>query len=73
MGRDSQPLHEPVVAWFRSLGDPLRNSKTAAQWIAALPSADAMAIQKDALELVSRYPGARRVAVIIGRLWQVRW
>jgi hypothetical protein len=61
MGRDSQPLHEPVVAWFRSLGDPLRNTKTAAQWIAALPAADAMAIQKEALELVSGFPGSRRV------------
>ena len=62
MARDSQPMHEPVVAWFRSFGDPLRNTKAAAQWIAALPTTDAMAIQKEALELVTRFPGARRVA-----------
>jgi hypothetical protein len=62
MARDSQPLHEPVVAWFRSFGDPLRNSKAAAQWIAGLPTTDAMAIQKEALELVSAFPGSRRVA-----------
>jgi len=62
MARDSQSLHEPVVAWLRSLGDPLRNTKAAAQWIAALPTTDAMAIQKEALELVSGFPGSRRVA-----------
>jgi hypothetical protein len=62
MARDSQPMHEPVVAWFRSFGDPLRNTKAAAQWIAALPTTDAMAIQKEALELVTKFPGARRVA-----------
>jgi hypothetical protein len=62
MARDSQPMHEPVVAWFRSFGDPLRNTKSAAQWIATLPTTDAMAIQKEALELVSKFPGARRVA-----------
>ena len=62
MAHDSQPLHEPVVAWLRSFGDPLRNTKAAAQWIATLPSTDAMAIQKEALDLVSRFPGSRRVA-----------
>ncbi len=62
MARDSQPMHEPVVAWLRSFGDPLRNTKAAAQWIAALPTTDAMAIQKEALELVTKFPGARRVA-----------
>ncbi|HVN34517.1 MAG TPA: hypothetical protein VMU96_04570 [Casimicrobiaceae bacterium] len=55
-------MHEPVVAWLRSFGDPLRNTKAAAQWIATLPSTDAMAIQKEALDLVSRFPGSRRVA-----------
>jgi hypothetical protein len=55
-------LHEPVVTWFRSFGDPLRNTKSAAQWIASLPTTDAMAIQKEALELVAKFPGARRVA-----------
>jgi hypothetical protein len=62
MARDSQPMHEPVVAWLRSFGDPLRNTKSAAQWIASLPTTDAMAIQKEALELVSKFPGSRRVA-----------
>jgi hypothetical protein len=56
MARDSQPMHEPVVAWLRSFGDPLRNTKSAAQWIASLPTTDAMAIQKEALELVSSFP-----------------
>ena len=62
MARDSQPMHEPVVAWLRSFGDPLRNTKAAAQWIASLPTTDAMAIQKEALELVSGFPGSRRLA-----------
>ncbi|MEO8303426.1 MAG: hypothetical protein ABI724_04860 [Betaproteobacteria bacterium] len=55
-------MHEPVVAWFRSFGDPLRNAKSAAHWIASLPTTDAMEIQKEALELVAKFPGARRVA-----------
>jgi hypothetical protein len=62
MAHDSQPMHEPVVAWLRSFGDPLRNTKSAAQWIASLPTTDAMAIQKEALELVSKFPGNRRMA-----------
>ena len=61
-GRASRPMHEPVVRWFRSFGDPLRNAKSAAHWIAALPTTDAMEIQKEALELVAKFPGARRVA-----------
>jgi hypothetical protein len=59
---EKAPLHEPVVAWLRSFGDPFRNTKAAAQWIASLPATDAMAIQKEALELVARFPGSHGVA-----------
>ncbi len=55
-------MHEPVLTFFRSFNDPFRNSKAASQWIAALPTTDAMDIQKEALELVSKFPGARQVA-----------
>jgi hypothetical protein len=54
--------HEPVRNFFRSFGDPFRNSKAASHWIAALSTTDAMDIQREALELVSKFPGARRVA-----------
>jgi hypothetical protein len=60
--RDQASIREPVVNWLRSFGDPLRHAKSAGQWIAALPATDAMAIQKEALELVSKFPGARRIA-----------
>ena len=42
-----------------SLNDPLRNVDNAARWIAALPAGDVLAIQKEALELVAGFPGAR--------------
>jgi hypothetical protein len=53
---------EPALNWIRSLKDPFRNANAAAQWIAALPTTDALALQKEALELVAKFPGARRVA-----------
>lgn len=50
---------DPVVKWFRSRNDPLRNPTTTARWIEALPTNDALAIQKKALELVAEFPGTR--------------
>ncbi|MDQ6619565.1 MAG: hypothetical protein M3Z31_07695 [Pseudomonadota bacterium] len=50
----------PILDWFQSLNDPLRSAKGAAQWLSALPSGDSLAIQRDALDLVSQYPGKRR-------------
>jgi hypothetical protein len=52
---------EPALTWIRSLKDPFRNPNAAAQWIAGLPTTDAMALQKEALELVASFPGSRRV------------
>ncbi len=52
---------EPVLTWLRSFNDPLRSPGAVAQWIGALPTADALAIQKEALELVATFPGARTV------------
>ncbi len=52
---------EPALTWIRSLKDPFRNPNAAAQWIAGLPATDAMALQKEALELVANFPGSRRV------------
>jgi len=51
---------EPVFNWLRSLNDPLRNATHASRWIGLLPTGDSAAIQKQALELVSEFPGARR-------------
>jgi hypothetical protein len=51
---------EPIVLWVRALNDPLRTAALADRWIAALPSGDALAVQKEVLELVSGFPGARK-------------
>src|SRR5512141_1620580 len=40
---------------LRSISDPLRTPGAAANWIASLPAADAQAVQKKALNLVSRF------------------
>ena len=40
---------------LRSISDPLRSPGAAANWIASLPAADAQAVQKKALNLVSRF------------------
>jgi hypothetical protein len=61
-GSVAQLVHEPVATWLRSFKDPFRNVKTANQWIAELPANDAMAIQKEALEIVGNFPSAHRVA-----------
>ena len=50
----------PVYNWVRTLNDPFRNAHTAARWIASLPATDALSIQKEALDLVAEFPGARR-------------
>jgi hypothetical protein len=50
----------PVLDWVRTLNDPLRSAKTASRWIAALPGGDPLSIQKEALELIAEFPGARR-------------
>jgi hypothetical protein len=49
-----------VVTWVRSLADPLRSAHQAARWVAALPSSDPLAIQKEVLELVAGFPGNRK-------------
>jgi hypothetical protein len=46
--------------WLKSLNDPLRNANLASRWIAQLPTGDPAAIQKQALELIAEFPGARR-------------
>jgi hypothetical protein len=51
---------EPIFNWFKSLNDPLRNANLASRWIAQLPTGDPAAIQKQALEVVAEFPGARR-------------
>jgi hypothetical protein len=51
---------EPILNWFRSLNDPLRGAGTATRWIGALPPGDAIALQKEVLDLVAEFPGARK-------------
>ena len=58
--RPAGVMIETVFTWVKSLADPLRNPAHADRWIAQLPTGDAMAIQKDALELVAKFPGARK-------------
>lgn len=50
---------EPIVHWVRSLNDPLRSAGQASRWIATLPASDALAIQKEALEVIAGFPGHR--------------
>src|SRR5437867_7419488 len=58
--RPAGEMIETVFTWVRSLADPLRNAAYADRWIAQLPMGDAMSIQKEALELVAKFPGARK-------------
>jgi hypothetical protein len=51
---------EPIVHWVRSLNDPLRSAGQASRWIASLPTSDALAVQKEALEVIAGFPGNRR-------------
>ncbi len=50
----------PSLRLVRSFNDPLRNPRLASRWISQLSSADPMAVQRDALELVAGFPGARK-------------
>jgi len=54
-------MFEPIVNWARSFSDPLRNATGASRWIAELPVSDVMAIQSEALDLVTAFPGARKI------------
>ncbi len=49
-----------ILNSLRSFNDPLRSPAAAAKWIAALPTGDAPAVQRRALELVSRFGGPGR-------------
>ena len=51
-----------MVRWLRSFSDPLASANNAARWIGQLPTVDAGSLQKEALELVSTFPGVRRDA-----------
>jgi hypothetical protein len=53
-------LSERLRVWRRSLRDPLRGGQSAARWIAALPTGDPLQMQREALDLVSSFPGGRR-------------
>jgi len=51
-----------MVRWLRSFSDPLASANNAARWIGQLPTVDAGSLQKEALELVSTFPGVRKDA-----------
>ena len=53
-------IRDRLMAWRRSLSDPLRNAPAVTRWMATLPAGDALQLQREALELVSSFPGARR-------------
>src|SRR6266540_2129331 len=55
-----RPLREKFRTWRRSLRDPLRGGKAAARWIASLPTADPLQLQRETLDLVASFPGGRR-------------
>lgn len=52
----------PVLTWLRSFSDPLSSASNAARWIAQLPASDPATLQKEALDLVSSFPGPRKDA-----------
>jgi len=56
----TRPMGNPLVAWVKRLSDPLASANHAQRWIAELPAGDILAIQKEALDLVAGFPGARR-------------
>jgi hypothetical protein len=53
-------LRDRLVAWRRSLSDPLRNGPAASRWIAGLQAGDSLQLQREALDLVAAFPGGRR-------------
>jgi len=52
----------PGVNWLRSFSDPFASANRAARWIGELPTMDTMAIQKDALDLIVKFPGSSEEA-----------
>ena len=50
----------PLLDSLRSMHDPLRSANAAGRWLAALPAADAVAIQKKTLAVVARFAEGRR-------------
>jgi len=55
-----RPLRERLRTWQRTLRDPLRGSSAATRWLSVLPAGDPLDLQKEVLELVTAFPGARR-------------
>ena len=53
-------IRDRLMAWRRSLSDPLRSAPAATRWIATLPAGDVLQLQREALDLVSSFPGGRR-------------
>ena len=53
---------QTMFGWLRSLSDPLSSASNAARWIGQLPPSDPVSLQKEALELVSGFPGVRKDA-----------
>jgi hypothetical protein len=53
-------FRDRLLAWKRSLSDPLRNAGAATRWVAGLPALDALHLQREALDLLAPFPGARR-------------
>ena len=51
-----------LLNWFRSFSDPLTSANNAARWIGQLPTDETANVQKEALELVSSFPGPRKEA-----------
>ena len=51
-----------LLNWLRSFSDPLTSANNAARWIGQLPTDEAANVQKEALELVSGFPGTRKEA-----------
>ncbi|HEY5307598.1 MAG TPA: hypothetical protein VIK97_03710, partial [Casimicrobiaceae bacterium] len=49
-----------IMGWVRTLSDPLSSANRAGRWIDQLPAQETIAIQREALELVSGFPGARK-------------
>ena len=57
----SPRMLDRTLNFLRSVNDPLRNANAASRWIASLPlGGDALAIQKEVLDVISEFPGARR-------------
>src|SRR5207302_8817188 len=53
-------LRARLLSWRRSFADPLRNAASASRWVATLPAGDALQLQREALDLIARFPSGRR-------------